>query len=86
MKRRVVVTGLGLVTPCGHTVGETWAALMSGRSGVGYIEKFDTAKFSVKIGAEVVDEARVRRDLVLVHAQLVDDDLLNFILDLLIGH
>ena len=53
MKRRVVVTGLGLVTPCGHTVGETWSALMSGRSGVGYIEKFDTEKFSVKIGAEV---------------------------------
>ncbi|MFL6336918.1 MAG: beta-ketoacyl-ACP synthase II [Pyrinomonadaceae bacterium] len=53
MKRRVVVTGLGLVTPCGHTVGETWSALMSGKSGVGYIEKFDTEKFSVKIGAEV---------------------------------
>ena len=53
MKRRVVITGLGLVTPCGHTVSETWAALMAGRSGVGYIEKFDTAKFSVKIAAEV---------------------------------
>ena len=53
MKRRVVVTGLGLVTPCGHTVPETWSALMSGKSGVGYIEKFDTEKFSVKIGAEV---------------------------------
>ncbi|MDT5159655.1 MAG: 3-oxoacyl-[acyl-carrier-protein] synthase [Acidobacteriota bacterium] len=53
MKRRVVVTGLGLVTPCGHTVADTWGALMAGRSGVGYIEKFDTSKFSVKIGAEV---------------------------------
>ena len=53
MKRRVVITGLGLVTPCGHTVAETWAALMAGRSGVGYIEKFDTEKFSVKIAAEV---------------------------------
>ncbi|HVF54574.1 MAG TPA: beta-ketoacyl-ACP synthase II [Pyrinomonadaceae bacterium] len=53
MKRRVVITGLGLVTPCGHTVPETWAALMAGRSGVGYIEKFDTSKFSVKIAAEV---------------------------------
>jgi 3-oxoacyl-[acyl-carrier-protein] synthase II len=48
-----VITGLGLVTPCGHTVAETWAALMAGRSGVGYIEKFDTEKFSVKIAAEV---------------------------------
>jgi 3-oxoacyl-[acyl-carrier-protein] synthase II len=53
LKRRVVVTGLGLVTPCGHTVAETWSALMAGRSGVGYIEKFDTTKFSVKIAAEV---------------------------------
>ncbi|PYS78595.1 MAG: beta-ketoacyl-[acyl-carrier-protein] synthase II [Acidobacteria bacterium] len=53
MKRRVVVTGIGLVTPCGHTVADTWSALMAGRSGVGYIEKFDTTKFSVKIAAEV---------------------------------
>jgi 3-oxoacyl-[acyl-carrier-protein] synthase II len=53
LKRRVVITGLGLVTPCGHSVADTWAALMAGRSGVGYIEKFDTEKFSVKIAAEV---------------------------------
>ena len=53
MKRRVVVTGLGLVTPCGHTVAETWSALMAGRSGVSYIEKFDTARFPVRIAAEV---------------------------------
>jgi 3-oxoacyl-[acyl-carrier-protein] synthase II len=53
LKRRVVITGIGLVTPCGHTVADTWAALMAGRSGVGYIEKFDTEKFSVKIAAEV---------------------------------
>jgi 3-oxoacyl-[acyl-carrier-protein] synthase II len=53
LKRRVVITGLGLVTPCGHTVAETWASLMAGRSGVGFIEKFDTEKFSVKIAAEV---------------------------------
>ena len=53
MKRRVVVTGLGLVTPVGLTVESTWAALLAGQSGVGYIEKFDTTKFSVKIAAEV---------------------------------
>jgi 3-oxoacyl-[acyl-carrier-protein] synthase II len=53
LKRRVVVTGLGLVTPCGHSVAETWSALMAGRSGVSYIEKFDTTKFSVRIAAEV---------------------------------
>lgn len=53
MKRRVVVTGLGLVTPVGLTVESTWAGLLAGQSGVGYIEKFDTTKFSVKIAAEV---------------------------------
>jgi 3-oxoacyl-[acyl-carrier-protein] synthase II len=53
LKRRVVITGLGLVTPCGNSVPDTWGALMAGRSGVSYIEKFDTQKFSVKIGAEV---------------------------------
>ncbi|HEX8473615.1 MAG TPA: beta-ketoacyl-ACP synthase II [Pyrinomonadaceae bacterium] len=55
MKRRVVVTGLGLVTPNGHTVEATWSALMTGQSGVDYLTKFDTEKFSVKIGAEVKD-------------------------------
>jgi 3-oxoacyl-[acyl-carrier-protein] synthase II len=48
-----VVTGLGLVTPCGHSVADTWGALLAGRSGVSFIEKFDTTKFSVKIAAEV---------------------------------
>jgi len=55
LKRRVVVTGLGLVTPVGNTVEDSWSAIMSGRSGVGYIQKFDTEKFSVRIAAEVKD-------------------------------
>ena len=55
MTRRVVVTGLGLVTPVGNTVEATWAALMSGQTGVDYIKKFDTERFSVKIAAEVKD-------------------------------
>jgi len=55
LTRRVVVTGLGLVTPVGNSVEATWAALMGGRSGVDYIKKFDTEKFSVKIAAEVKD-------------------------------
>ena len=55
MARRVVVTGLGLITPVGNSVEATWSALMSGQSGVGYIKKFDTEKFSVKIAAEVKD-------------------------------
>ena len=55
MTRRVVVTGLGLVTPVGNSVEATWAALMSGQTGVDYIKKFDTEKFSVKFAAEVKD-------------------------------
>jgi 3-oxoacyl-[acyl-carrier-protein] synthase II len=53
MKRRVVVTGLGLVTPVGNTVEAAWSALMRGESGVDYIKRFDTEKFSVKFAAEV---------------------------------
>lgn len=55
MARRVVVTGLGLITPVGNSVETTWSALMSGRSGVDYIKKFETDRFSVKIAAEVKD-------------------------------
>ncbi|HEY8187733.1 MAG TPA: beta-ketoacyl-ACP synthase II [Pyrinomonadaceae bacterium] len=55
MSRRVVVTGLGLITPVGNSVEATWSALMSGRSGVDFIKKFDTEKFSVKFAAEIKD-------------------------------
>jgi 3-oxoacyl-[acyl-carrier-protein] synthase II len=53
MKRRVVVTGLGLITACGNSVEETWDALMAGRSGAAPIQKFDTEKFDVKFACEV---------------------------------
>lgn len=53
MKRRVVVTGLGLINACGNSVNETWDSLMAGRSGVDLIQKFDTEKFDVKFAAEV---------------------------------
>ena len=52
-RRRVVVTGLGLVTPIGLTVEDTWIALMNGQSGVDFIQKFDVEKFSVRFAAEV---------------------------------
>ncbi|MDQ3131718.1 MAG: beta-ketoacyl-ACP synthase II [Acidobacteriota bacterium] len=55
MKRRVVITGLGLVTPCGNDVATTWAAMKRGESGADYIKKFDTEKFSVKFACEVKD-------------------------------
>ena len=53
MTRRVVVTGVGLVTPIGNTVEDTWAALMSGRSGADYIKKFDAEKFDARFACEV---------------------------------
>ena len=53
MKRRVVVTGLGLVTPVGNDVPTTWEALKRGQSGADQIQKFDTEKFDVKFACEV---------------------------------
>jgi 3-oxoacyl-[acyl-carrier-protein] synthase II len=53
LTRRVVITGLGLVTPVGNTVEDTWTALMAGRSGADYIKKFDAEKFSVRFACEV---------------------------------
>ncbi|MDD5657012.1 MAG: beta-ketoacyl-ACP synthase II [Elusimicrobia bacterium] len=53
MKRRVVVTGIGIITPLGIGTEPTWSGLMEGRSGAGPITKFDTALFSTKIAAEL---------------------------------
>jgi 3-oxoacyl-[acyl-carrier-protein] synthase II len=53
MKKRVVVTGLGAITPIGNSVDEFWTNLLAGKSGIGYITKFDTTNHSVKIAAEV---------------------------------
>ncbi len=53
MKRRVVVTGLGAVTPIGNTVEEFWSGIKEGKVGIGEITKFDTADYKVKLAAEV---------------------------------
>ena len=53
MRRRVAVTGVGMVSPVGLDTRETWAALLQGRSGVGYVTRFDTSEFPTKIAAEV---------------------------------
>lgn len=55
MKRRVVVTGLGAVTPIGNTVPEFWEGVCAGKIGIGEITKFDTADYRVKLAAEVKD-------------------------------
>ena len=53
MQRRVVITGLGAVTPLGLNVEEFWANVIAGKSGVGLITRFDTTDFNVKSAAEV---------------------------------
>ena len=54
--RRVVITGLGCVSPLGATADETWSSAIAGRSGVGAIQQFDTTDFSVKFAAQAPDE------------------------------
>lgn len=52
-RRRVVVTGLGCVSPVGNTVADAWANLLAGKSGIGLITKFDASSFNCKIAGEV---------------------------------
>src|SRR6266852_1344249 len=53
--KRVVITGMGLITALGHTVEETWEALCQGRSGIGPIRKFDASAYPVRFAGEVRD-------------------------------
>ncbi|HPE07449.1 MAG TPA: beta-ketoacyl-ACP synthase II [Smithellaceae bacterium] len=69
MKRRVVVTGLGALTPLGNSVSESWAGAVAGKSGIGPITRFDASAFNAKIAGEIknfdplryVDKKEVRR-------------------------
>ena len=70
--RRVVVTGLGLITPLGLNVRDTWASILEGKSGVKLIEHFDVSSCSVKIASFVenfdpapfLDYKEVRKHLI----------------------
>src|SRR6266567_8903000 len=53
--RRVVVTGVGAVTPLGNEARSTWRAAIAGESGIDWIRSFDASAFSVRIAAEVED-------------------------------
>ena len=55
LKRRVVVTGLGAITPIGNSVAEFWDGIRKGKVGIGEITKFDTTDYKVKLAAEVKD-------------------------------
>jgi len=68
-KRRVVVTGMGMVTPLGNDVGSTWQSILAGRSGIGLIEHFDASDLTVRIcgfvrnfdAAKYMPEKEIRR-------------------------
>lgn len=53
--RRIVITGLGAVTPVGHTVKEAWGNILEGKSGIAIIDHFDTSAFSSRIGGSIRD-------------------------------
>jgi len=67
LKRRVVITGLGAVTPLAMGVEESWRKICQGKSGVARISKFDPSSFNVKIAAELKDfnpeDFRIRKKL-----------------------
>ena len=52
-KRRVVVTGLGMITPLGNNVSETWEGILKSRSGIALLDHFDTTDFTVRIGGSI---------------------------------
>ena len=54
-KKKVVVTGLGMVTPCGNGKDATWAAIKAGKSGIGRITKFDPSRCTCQVAGEVKD-------------------------------
>ena len=55
MRHRVVITGMGVVTPIGNDVSTFWANIKKGICGIDFIKSFDTTDFKVKIAAEVKD-------------------------------
>jgi 3-oxoacyl-[acyl-carrier-protein] synthase II len=54
-KRRVVVTGLGIVSPVGNDISSAWASILAGRSGIGPVARFDAASFPTHFGGEIRD-------------------------------
>lgn len=52
MRKRVVVTGLGVVSPVGHSADQLWEACLEGRSGIGAINQFDASEFTTRRRSE----------------------------------
>ncbi|NLE88369.1 MAG: beta-ketoacyl-ACP synthase II [Myxococcales bacterium] len=80
--RRVVVTGVGAVSPCGKDVASTWSAVVSGRSGIAPITRFDPSDYAVRIAGEVkdfdptayVEKKKVRESDIFIHFAIAAAD------------
>jgi 3-oxoacyl-[acyl-carrier-protein] synthase II len=70
--RRIVVTGLGMISPLGNTVEDSWQSLIAGKSGVGIIDSFDTEGFATKIAGQVKNFDVTQYDLTTKDARKVD--------------
>jgi 3-oxoacyl-[acyl-carrier-protein] synthase II len=70
--RRIVVTGLGMISPLGNTVEDSWQSLIAGKSGVGIIDSFDTEGFATKIAGQVKNFDITQYDLTTKDARKVD--------------
>lgn len=82
-KRRVVITGIGLVTPLGIGIEANWEALLAGRSGIRTVTRFDLTDFPVRIAGEVsnfdvqqfIDKKEARKMDLFVHYAIAAADL-----------
>jgi len=82
-KRRVVVTGMGMISPLGIGNEPTWEGLVAGRSGVGPITKFDTAQYNTRIAGEVrgfnpedwIDKKEVKKSDTFIHYAIAASDM-----------
>ena len=82
MKRRVVVTGIGLICAVGNNTEEVWQALLAGKSGVEGITSFDVSQFACKIAAEVkgfdplqlIDKKEARKMARFIHLAIAASD------------
>ena len=70
--RRIVVTGLGMISPLGNTVDDSWQSLIAGKSGIGKIETFDSEGFATQIAGQVKDFDITQYDLTTKDARKVD--------------
>src|SRR5207244_3452834 len=82
-KRRVVVTGMGMISPLGVGNQPTWEGLIAGRSGIGPITKFDAAQFSTRIAGEVkgfnpeqwIEKKDVKKSDTFIHYAIAEADI-----------